>query len=59
MTNFSAEGEAPVSRSEENAKLVYVYSSHPKRAFRIRANLSAQDKVRSKDFLSNNLDVFA
>jgi len=59
MTNFSDETEAPISRSEEDVELMYIDPSHLGRALRIGLKLSADDKVRFKDFLSNNLDVFA
>ena len=59
MTDFSDEAEVSDSRSKENFELVYVDPLHPQRALRIRANLMTDDKVRIKDFLSNNLDVFS
>ena len=57
---MSNEGEASVSRSEEDAELVYVMDpSHPEQTLQIETKLSAEDKVWFKDFISNNLDVFA
>ena len=59
MTDFSDEVEASISQLEKDAELVYVDPSHPEQALRIGANQPADDKIRFKDFLSNNLDVFA
>ena len=56
--DFFDELEAPNSRSEEDAELIYMDLLYPEQALRIGANLLADKKIQFKDFLSNNLDVF-